>query len=163
MLSLQGIVPASPWPQGALRFYECHNGGTDLPTTNMSYHIWASSSKCLAGPEVTSAHFKPPSCMRVRVTHVSREIFGDRILYYAVSGRELSWCPFSGHFSVLGVEMQVGETPDPCSWLGRGQCPDPLLGSVHRKWNLGRVMWPRCASPVTMPICLLSSVLGSAC
>lgn len=65
--------------------------------------------KCLAGPEVASACFKPPPC--VRVTHVSREIFRDGILYSAVSGRKLSWCPFSGHFSVLGVEMQVGETP----------------------------------------------------
>lgn len=90
MLSLQGIVPASPWPQGALRFYECPNGGTELTTMNMSYGTQASSSKCLAGPEVTSVHFKPPPCMRVRVTHVSREIFGDGILYYAVSGRELS-------------------------------------------------------------------------
>ena len=90
MLSLQGIVPASPWPQGALRFYECHNRGPELATTSMSYHTRASSSKCLAGPEVPSAHFKPPPCVRVWVTHVSREIFGDEILYYAVSGRELS-------------------------------------------------------------------------
>lgn len=89
MLSLEGIVPTSPWPQGALRFYECPNGGTELTTMSMSYGTQASSSKCLAGPEVTSVHFKRPPHVRVWVPHVSRETFGDGILYYAVSGREL--------------------------------------------------------------------------
>ena len=106
----------------------------------------------------TSTHFKPPTRMGARVAHVGKGISGDGILQHGVSGRELS----QGPFSVLGVEMHVGETPVPThSWVGV-PVPIPCWGQRVGNEILAGRGDQDVLLPLTAPICLLSPIPGSA-